>query len=250
MLLFKHIKFLLASLLILVLFSCKEDAESAANYETSNLKIEELTDNVFVHTSYLFLPEYGKVGCNGMIYIHNNEALIFDTPTTDSVSIELINWIEKELECNVIGVLATHFHNDCLGGLKAFNDKGIKSYGNNLTIQLAETDSLEVPLLGFDNEFVIPIGDDYVNVTHFGEGHTKDNVVVYVATENVLFGGCLIKKIDASKGYLGDANVDEWSNTVTKIKAEYPNLKWVVPGHGKPGNTDLLDYTIKLFSIE
>jgi len=72
----------------------------------------------------------------------------------------------------------------------------------------------------------------------------------------VLFGGCLIKELDASKGYLGDAskgylgdaNVKAWSNTVTKIKKAYPKLQIVVPGHGAIGNQALLDYTIKLFN--
>lgn len=31
-----------------------------------------------------------------------------------------------------------------------------------------------------------------------------------------MFGGCLIKELDAGKGYLGDANVADWSSTVEK----------------------------------
>ena len=62
-----------------------------------------------------------------------------------------------------------------------------------------------------------------------------------------MFGGCLIKELNASKGYLGDANVADWSGTVEKVKKEYPNVKIIVPGHGAPGSKKLLDYTIKLF---
>jgi hypothetical protein len=36
----------------------------------------------------------------------------------------------------------------------------------------------------------------------FGEGHTKDNVVAYFLSEKILFGGCLLKELEASKGYL------------------------------------------------
>jgi metallo-beta-lactamase class B len=46
---------------------------------------------------------------------------------------------------------------------------------------------------------------------------------------------------------LGDATLAEWSNTVERIKKQYPNLKIVVPGHGQHGDKKLLDYTIKLF---
>jgi metallo-beta-lactamase class B len=86
-------------------------------------------------------------------------------------------------------------------------------------------------------------------VKYFGEGHTKDNVVGYFPSENILFGGCLIKELKATKGYLGDANIAQWPNTVERIKEQYPNIKIVIPGHGAIGGSELLDYTIKLFQF-
>ena len=65
-----------------------------------------------------------------------------------------------------------------------------------------------------------------------------------------MFGGCLIKELDANKGYLGDANVSEWSATVEKVKKEYPDVKIIVPGHGDYGDKKLLDYTINLFRAQ
>jgi metallo-beta-lactamase class B len=44
-----------------------------------------------------------------------------------------------------------------------------------------------------------------ITAKFFGEGHTKDNVVGYFPSENVMFGGCLVKELNASKGYLGFA---------------------------------------------
>ena len=65
-----------------------------------------------------------------------------------------------------------------------------------------------------------------------------------------MFGGCLIKELNAGKGYLGDANVTDWSGTVEKVKMEYPNVKIIVPGHGEYGSKKLLDYTINLFKTQ
>ena len=86
-----------------------------------------------------------------------------------------------------------------------------------------------------------------MTVKFLGQGHTKDNVVGYFRSENIMFGGCLIKELDASKGYLGDANIEEWSRTVENVKMNYPDVKIVVPGHGEYGDKKLLDYTIQLF---
>jgi len=77
---------------------------------------------------------------------------------------------------------------------------------------------------------------------------TKDNVVGYFPAESIMFGDRLIKVLKASIGYLGDANLEEWSGAVQKVKQEYPFMKIVVPGHGAFGNKKLLDCTIKLFS--
>ena len=104
-----------------------------------------------------------------------------------------------------------------------------------------------MPQNGFNDSLKLSLGNTYDFVKYFVQGHTKDNVVGYFPSENILFGGCLIKELEATKGYLGDANIAEWSNTVEKIKIQYPNVKIVIPGHGAIGGKDLLDYTINLF---
>ena len=63
-----------------------------------------------------------------------------------------------------------------------------------------------------------------------------------------MFGGCLIKPIDGQKGFIGDANINEWSNTVRKAKAAYPNLQNIIPEHGEYGDASLLDYILTLFN--
>ncbi len=159
----------------------------------------------------------------------------------------MIQWIITTLKSKVNAIVPTHFHNDCLGGLKAFHTHAIPSIANNKTIELAKSNKFEVPNNGFKDSTIIHIGQQFILLKHFGEGHTSDNVVAYFPSEQVLFGGCLIKELGASKGYLGDANINSWSTTVLNIKKAFPNLKVVVPGHGKIGNATLLDYTIQLF---
>lgn len=242
----KKLKIISSIIIILALYSFDNQQK---NYKSDTLQIETLTENVWVHTSYLQTTDYGNVGCNGMIYKNKNEAIIFDTPTTDSVSLELINWVETKLKCKVIGVVSTHFHVDCLGGLAAFHNKNITSYANELTIQFAKAYKSEIPQKALHQKDEITVGSSRITTTFLGEGHSKDNIVGYIPAENILFGGCLIKEKGAKKGYLGDANVAEWSNTINKVKTEFPKLKWVIPGHGQAGGTNLLDYTINLFKV-
>ncbi|TAE88074.1 MAG: subclass B1 metallo-beta-lactamase [Bacteroidetes bacterium] len=219
-------------------------------HQSNGLVITQIEENAFVHTSFLQTEDFGNVPCNGVIVRKGNEVIVFDTPINDDKSEELMKWINDTLHCKINAIIPTHFHNDCLGGLKAFHDKHIPSYAYFKTIELAKENKSIVPQNSFKDTFGLKVGNEEIIVRFFGEGHTKDNVVGYFPSEGVLFGGCLIKELGAGKGYLGDANVKDWSSTVKKVKQAYPAVKLVVPGHGAHGNSALLDYTINLFKAK
>ena len=44
-------------------------------------------------------------------------------------------------------------------------------------------------------------------------------------------------------GFIDHANMAEWPASVKKVEGEFPQCKWVIPGHGPPGNTELLKHT-------
>ncbi len=216
-------------------------------YRSDGLIITQISENAFIHTSFKQTNDFGNVPCNGLVVKNNNETIVFDTPVNDKGSEELIKWIGEKLHSKINAVIPTHFHDDSLGGLQAFHHKNIPSYSYSNTIELARENNFAVPENSFNDFIVLKVGDKETITTFFGEGHTKDNSVGYFPGENILFGGCLLKELEAGKGYLGDANVSAWSNTVEKIKKEYPDVKIVVPGHGDYGDKKLLDYTIQLF---
>lgn len=217
-------------------------------FEIPELKITQISDNTYVHTSYLQTESFGKVACNGMLVLDAEEVIVFDPPTNDSTSEQLIQWIQSHLNSKIIGVVVTHFHNDCLGGLNQFKAYDIPTYALNLTTAKAVIEHTAIPEITFTDSISLPVGNTYVTARYFGEGHTADNIIGYFPKENIMFGGCLIKEMNASKGYLGDANPDAWSETVRGIKKTYPKVKTIVPGHGHYGNKKLLDYTIQLFN--
>lgn len=216
-------------------------------YQSDHLIVIQVSENAFVHTSFLQTNDFGNVPCNGMIVRNSNEAIVFDTPTNDKSTDELIKFIMEKMHCKINAIVPTHFHSDCLGGLGAFHKQNIPSFANFSTIELTKANNLVNPQNGFKDDLKLSLGKSNAMVKFFGQGHTKDNVVGYFPSENILFGGCLIKELEATKGYLGDASVGAWSNTVEKIKKQYPNLKIVIPGHGAIGGIELLDYTIQLF---
>lgn len=219
-------------------------------YNSESLIIHKITDNLYQHISFLNTESWGKVECNGIIYISKNEAIVFDTTPDDSSSSELIEFIENELKVKVSYLVINHFHNDCLGGVNSFIKKDVKIICNKITLELVKKDKVKFDAITFDDEYIIDIDNGKVINKYFGEGHTKDNIISYITTEKLMFGGCLIKEIGAGRGNLADANVNEWSKTVSKIKLSYPDVQYIIPGHGKYGGVELLEYTIKLFEKE
>lgn len=226
-------------------------ADSLTLYKTENLVIQKLSNHIYLHISFLKTNDFGKVACNGMIVVNKNEAIIFDTPSDNESAEELIIYLTKTLNCNIKAIIPTHFHKDCVGGLEKFNEFNIPSYASGKTIELLNKagEQFSRPIKAFETKFSLKVGGKKVYTEYFGEGHTIDNIIGYYPEEKAIFGGCLIKETGATKGYLGDANTGSWSETVLKIKQKYPEVKIVIPGHGKWGGTELFDYTIKLFDV-
>lgn len=241
----RYFTFCLLTLISTCLYAQKPD-----DLHTDNLVIEKVKDHVYRHVTYLQTQSFGRVECNGMIVFDEGEAVIFDSPIDDSTSYALVDWLKKNLNVKVKAVIATHFHEDCVGGLAAFRKLKIPSYATHKTIEFAKKAKFQVPQKGFDDRLELKVGTRNVIAEFNGEGHTRDNIIGYFPSEKAMFGGCLIKELDATKGNLADANVNDWSMTVSKIKKKYPDTQIVIPGHGKLGNTALLDYTIALFEVK
>lgn len=225
----------------------KDKIYYSIEYQSDNLIVRKISENVYQHISFLNTESFGKVPCNGMIVINNKEAVIFDTPTTNENSQELINFLTKKANYTIKAIIPTHYHSDCLGGLETFHANNIPSYACNQTIEFAKKNESILPQNSFKTQLELPVGNKKVYAKFFGEGHTADNIIGYYPNDEILFGGCLIKQLGAKKGNLADANTSKWSKTVQKVKIKYPQIKTVIPGHGEPGGIDLFDYTIRLF---
>ncbi|WP_421750437.1 subclass B1 metallo-beta-lactamase [Croceimicrobium sp.] len=235
--------FLVFSLLI----ACSSKPKPETVYQSKTLQILKLQSGLYQHISYIQIPNYGPFPCNGVILLDQGEALVFDSPVDDYVAQELIQWIESQ-ELHIKGIVVNHFHEDCLGGLQVFHQHKILSYAHQKTIELAAADGMPLPQNSFVDSLIISVGQ-YHSINSFaGAGHTQDNIVSYFPEHKTLFGGCLIKSLGAQKGNLADADTLQWARSVEHIKSKFPEVETVIPGHGPAGSSELLDYTIKLFT--
>ena len=80
-------------ILIFIFGPCKR----AMGYErirvSEDIEIIKLSKNAYVHVSVSEMPPFGNVSSNGLIYIIDKEAFLFDTPITERQTAVLIKYI-------------------------------------------------------------------------------------------------------------------------------------------------------------
>ncbi len=239
-------KYLLIILLSFV--SCILIAQDLNTIKVSDdIELVQLTENVYQHISYYTSPEYGRFPSNGMIYIIGDQAFLFDTPMAIEMTEILVNYIETDLKKKITGFVPNHWHDDCIGGLDFINKKKIKSYANQMTIDIAKQNNLPMPQVGFKDSLIINVDNVRIECYYPGPAHAEDNIVVWLPEEKVLFAGCMSKEM-ASKGLgnIADANLNKWPATIDTVINRYKDVKYVIPGHGKSGGKELLVHTLEL----
>jgi metallo-beta-lactamase class B len=216
---------------------------------SSDIELIELSENAYVHVSYSDLPQFGRVSLNGLIYINGNEAFLFDTPMTDSLTKVLFLWLKDSMKLNITGFIPNHWHADCMGGLRFLQTQQIESYANQMTIDIAKSKNLPVPTQGFKDSLQLKLGDKLINCYYLGAAHSLDNIVVWIPSEKILFAGCMIKSLNSKDlGNTVDGNLISYPNTIDKLTVKFPTAKIVIPGHGQFGGLELIAHTQELLN--
>lgn len=218
---------------------------------SNDIRLSPIAEGLWVHTTYLDLPEHGRCPANGLLVIDGMEAMLIDLPWTDAQTAQLMDWIRKDLGAVVTKVVPTHWHQDCMGGLAEAHRKNAVSYALDKTAALAKARKLPIPRHVFTDKRLLKCGDTEVALAYPGPGHTTDNIVAWLPRQKVLFGGCLIKSMNArSLGNTADGDVKAYPTTLHNVRDAYPNAKIVVPGHGPWGGPELIDHTLNLCRSE
>jgi glyoxylase-like metal-dependent hydrolase (beta-lactamase superfamily II) len=268
---------LLTALGLLLILDVNSHAMKSASIKLNNfITIIEIDEGAYqvVHK----IP-FGRiyVPCNSMLVRVSDKDFIWcDTPYEPESTKLVYEWIKKQFgDINLIEI-NTGFHADNLGGNEFLLSKAVPIYGSDVTVKLIrergpkEKEKIIKTFTNLDTtEFhqacrqmtfkppdktfrieeglTLKIGGETIDVYYPGPTHTIDNTVVYFHKRKMLFGGCMIKSLDAKNaGNTADADMQKWPRSVEKVLARYKDARIVVPGHGDCGDIGLLKYTIEL----
>lgn len=239
---------------------------SAFAEKHKGISYKEITSDVYVvtdedyHQSNVLVARMDK-----------KTVLIASSPFETQNAEAMMKWIKTKFSPDKIIAINTHFHSDGTGGNDAYKKHDVEIWASDLTKKLHQEkdqyyqkkqaeDFKSQPELSkrilarkvilAANVFPInkgmerSFGENSFQVYYPGPAHTKDNVVVYLPKQKVMFGGCLIKP-GQTLGYLGDADVEAYASSAENLKQF--DVKFVIPGHGKDvGGVEFIDNTIRL----
>ena len=143
--------------------------------------------------------------------------------------------------------IATHSHKDKTAGLEFLREQGVKTFTTRQTDDISAIKGEKRAEFLMEEDTVFSVGQYKFQTYYPGPGHTPDNIVVWFDSEKVLYGGCLVKSVDAKDlGNLEEANVKEWPATIKKIQTKFKNPKFIIPGHQSWVSKESLNHTLKL----
>lgn len=210
----------------------------------NNIEITKLSGKAYIYVATAEIKGFGLVPSNGLILVDKGKALLIDTPIDNGQTETLVSWIQEHLHAKVTDFIPTHWHADCMGGLGYLQKENVKSYANQMTIDIAREKGLPLPRQGFKDSLSLKLNDIALQCYYPGGGHSTDNIVVWIPSEKILFGGCMVKDAKTqSLGNTSDAVVEEWPATIDRVISKYPEAKIVIPGHGQIGGIDILKHT-------
>ncbi|NBB19022.1 subclass B1 metallo-beta-lactamase [Runella sp. CRIBMP] len=210
------------------------------------VEITPLVPNHYVHTTYQ-VYQNNPFPSNGLIVSTSAGIILVDTGWGLEQTELLLAQIEQKLKQKVVLCIVTHAHEDRIGGVKAFQQRGIKIIGTPLTVQKTVAQGLPAPEGILPQDTTFRVGTTTVQTYFPGAGHTDDNIVVYFPDSKVLVGGCLIKSYVAMGiGNIADANLKTWRQSVDNVRKKFPDITFVIPGHEKWDNLSSFSRTIEL----
>jgi glyoxylase-like metal-dependent hydrolase (beta-lactamase superfamily II) len=214
---------------------------SVSDLEEKQITFTEIAPNIYAYTT--------QGDPNSAVIIGDDHVLVMEAQATPVMAQALLEKIRTVTDKPIKYLILSHYHAVRVLGASAF--EGAEIICSDKTLEMinergeqdfkSETDRfprlfrsvesiphLTFPTITFETTMTINLGNRIVELKHLGAGHTRGDIVAWVPDCKALFSGDLLEY--GATPYCGDAQLEEWPQTLQHIKAL--GAVCAVPGRG------------------
>lgn len=212
------------------------------------LQVQQLAPGLWLHRSEKKLSNGAIFTANGLVLDTPDGIWLLDTAWGFYPTRDLLHWIDTNLQRPVAKAIATHTHDDRTGGILALTERHIPLQVTAKTAALGAEAGIAPLQVVTDLAIGASYQDGPLQWFYPGAGHSSDNIVLWLPQYQLLYGGCFVKAPRyPGLGNIADADLTAWPQSLQRVKAAFPQIRLLVPGHGDIGDAGLLDYSLQLF---
>ena len=214
---------------------------SQADMTAKVITFEQLSEHGWAYTA--------EGDPNSGVIVGDDSVMVIDATATPVMAQDLIGRIRNITGKPIKYVTLSHYHAVRVLGASAYKAEQIIASKPTfeLIVERGQEDwqseyerfprlfqnadsvpGLTWPTLVFEKQMTVYMGKLEVQLIQIGPGHTRGDTVAWLPGEGTLFSGDLV---EYNAGiYTGDAQLEEWPDTLDKLRALKP--KALVPGRG------------------
>ena len=214
---------------------------SQADMTAKVITFEQLSEHGWAYTA--------EGDPNSGVIVGDDSVMVIDATATPVMAQDLIGRIRNITDKPIKYVTLSHYHAVRVLGASAYKAEQIIASRPTfeLIVERGKEDwqseyerfprlfqnadsvpGLTWPTMVFEKQMTVYMGKIEVQLIQIGPGHTRGDTIAWLPGEGTLFSGDLV---EYNAGiYTGDAQLEEWPDTLDKLRALKP--KALVPGRG------------------
>lgn len=214
---------------------------SVSDLGEKQITFTEIAPNIYAYTT--------QGDPNSAVIIGDAHVMVMEAQATPVMGKALIEKIRTVTDKPIKYLVLSHYHAVRVLGASAFegaeivcsaktlemiNERGAQDFKSEtdrfprLFRSVESIPHLTYPTITFETAMTINLGNRVVELKHLGAGHTRGDIVAWVPDCKALFSGDLLEY--GATPYCGDAQLEEWPQTLQNIKAL--GAVCAVPGRG------------------
>ncbi len=176
---------------------------------------------------------------NTGILVTDSAVVVIDTKM-GSMAKDLFKLAKEKAGNKKIIVINTHFHGDHINGNQYFISCPIYIGSYDTGFVRKNIEAKNRPHFFIKDSLVLLLGNETVAIYNMGQGHTYDDLVVYLKNRKLLFSGDLVfNRINPALMREDGSDIEKWKQLLDEIPQRWV-IQTVVPGHGKQGGTEMM----------